>query len=425
MLADILQACNSTLIKVLASTPEIVSSVIKTNPQALPQIVREDASILAAVFAAVPQCLGDTFEKHPEFLVNVAHRKPALVSRLFAEHPDLLLVSRYHRVLVPAWLILTLSAQEPLEANPALFTTFLLYHRSVLPDFNDPEFDPTVFKLKTKKVVETGVQTSHKLSQGRRCEELLEPLRASTEQRVTLTATNPQTAGGPGEKSEEELLTEDILSPPQIINEIARLYVAKMAADEQDDSMNRKRQSLADFVMEFYVVELGLKPLAKKKLVNLLIAAKQVGNVPEAVRIKWFRRFLNAIPGDRPLPHTAFDFYLVTLQHLIPGGHLSLRLEAAAFHSCTVSHSTFKSLVDDPLISRLFESKEQRQRMLAFQSISAPTRQDGSSTTSRSSMTFVSMLQLDDVLDMVMKVWMQYQLRCACLSVLVAPHTAN
>ncbi|ETI31889.1 hypothetical protein F443_21212 [Phytophthora nicotianae P1569] len=397
ILSDLLQACHSTLTKVLAASPEIVSSVIKSNPQALPQVVREDSNTLAAVFATVPQCLGDTLEKHPEFFVDLAHRKPALVSRLFAEHPDLLL--------------------EPLETNPALFTTFLVYHRSVLPDFNDPDFDPTVFKLKTIKKVDACVQTSKTLNQGRRklrsreklrrdCEELLESLKAATA--VTITATCTQITEA---KSEEELLNEESSSTAEILNEIARLYVAKIAADEHDDAIKRKRQSLADFVMELYTLELGFKPLAKKKLVNLLVTAKQIGNVPEAMRIKWFRRFLNAIPGDRPLPQTALDFFLLVLQHLIPGGHLSLHLEAASFNSCTVSQSTLKTLVDDPLVSRLFDNKEQCDRMLAFQTILIPSRQNSMGSVTRSSVTMLSMLPLDDVLDSIMKVWMQYQLR--------------
>ncbi|KAG6968125.1 hypothetical protein JG687_00003927 [Phytophthora cactorum] len=398
-LVDILQACHSTLTKVLAASPEIVSSAIKTNPQALPQIVREDSNILATVFATVPQCLGDTLEKHPEFFVDLAHRKPALVSRLFAEHPDLLL--------------------EPLETNPALFTTFLVYHRSVLPDFNDPDFDPTVFKLKTTKKVEIGVQTSKNLNQGRRklrareklrreCEELLEPLRAVAAKDIAVTATSTQTTDA---KTEEELLNEEAVSIAEILNEIARLYVAKMAADEHDDSMNRKRQSLADFMMELYTLELGFKSQAKKKLVDLLIAAKQIGNVPEAMRIKWFRRFLNAIPGDRPLPQTALDFFLLVLHHLIPGGQLSLQLESGSFTSCTVSQCTLKTLADDPLVSRLFDNKEQCERMLAFQHISTPSRRDITGSVARSSVTMLSVLPLDDVLDSIMKVWMQYQLR--------------
>ncbi|KAF1789777.1 Sugar isomerase (SIS) [Phytophthora cactorum] len=239
ILSDILQACHSTLTKVLAASPEIVSSAIKTNPQALPQIVREDSNILATVFATVPQCLGDTLEKHPEFFVDLAHRKPAL---------------------------------EPLETNPALFTTFLVYHRSVLPDFNDPDFDPTVFKLKTTKKVEIGVQTSKNLNQGRRklrtreklrreCEELLEPLRAVAAKDIAVTATSTQTTDA---KTEEELLNEEAVSIAEILNEIARLYVAKMAADEHDDSMNRKRQSLADFMMELYTLELGFKSQARR-----------------------------------------------------------------------------------------------------------------------------------------------------------------
>ncbi|KAI9980059.1 hypothetical protein PInf_026884 [Phytophthora infestans] len=399
ILSDLLQACHSTLTKVLASSPEIVSSAIKTNPQTLPQIIREDSNVLAAVFATVPQCLGDTLEKHPDFFVDLAHRKPALVSRLFAEHPDLLL--------------------EPLETNPALFTTFLVYHRSILPDFNDPDFDPTVFKLKRTKKIEIGVQTSKNLNQGRRklrareklrreCEELLEPLRAIAAKEVTVTATNTQTIEA---KSEDELLNEEASSTAEIMNEIARLYLAKIAADEHDDAMNRKRQSFADSVMELYTLELGFKPLAKRKLVNLLIIAKRIGNVPEAMRIKWFGRFLNAIPGERPLPQTALDFFLLALQHLIPGGQLSLQLEAASLNSCTVSQSTLKTLVDDPLVSRLFDSKEQCERMLSFQSISTPSRRDIMGPATRSSITMLSALPLDDVLDSIMKVWMQYQLR--------------
>ncbi|KAF1789780.1 hypothetical protein GQ600_2573 [Phytophthora cactorum] len=129
------------------------------------------------------------------------------------------------------------------------------------------------------------------------------------------------------------------------------------------------------------------------------------------MRIKWFRRFLNAVPGDRPLPQTALDFFLIVLQHLIPGGQLSLQLEAGSFTSCTVSQCTLKTLVDDPLVSRLFDNKEQCERMLAFQHISTPSRRDITGSVARSSVTMLSVLPLDDVLDSIMKVWMQYQLR--------------
>lgn len=167
-------------------------------------------------------------------------------------------------------------------------------------------------------------------------------------------------------------------------------------------------------IQEHYTVELGYKSMAKRKLVNLLIAAKQVVNEAEATRIKWFRRFLNAIPGDRQLPTTALDFYLLVLQHLIPAGQLLLRLEAGMFGSCTVSQSSLKTLVDEPVVSRLFDSKEQRQRLLTFQS---PPRQDTNSSAlsprspSHPAISFVSAIRLDDLLDMVMKIWMQYQLR--------------
>lgn len=156
--------------------------------------------------------------------------------------------------------------QEPLEANPALFTTFLVYHRSILPDFSDPNFDPTVFKLKTKKTAETGVQASNEMKQARRklrirdklrqqSEELLEPLRVAADLEACPAATRSSMPYGTElSKSEATLVMEESLTTAQIVNEIARVYVAKIAADEQDDQLNRKRLSLADFALVCCVV---------------------------------------------------------------------------------------------------------------------------------------------------------------------------
>ncbi|RLN05888.1 hypothetical protein BBJ28_00007597 [Nothophytophthora sp. Chile5] len=397
---NLLQACRPTLTKVLASTPEVLSYVIRTTPQLLSQIVREDVAVLSTVFASAPQCLGDVLEKHPEFFVNVAHRKPALVSRLFTEHPDLLL--------------------EPLEANPALLTTLLVYHRKILPAFSAPDFEPTLFKLQTKKLMQSSTQTCTSLTRAsgklrlrekmrQQGEELQAPLKTTSGKEITLAATPlPSAAVAQVPASVRAGASESIPTPVDIKSEIARMYVAKIAADKQDDTVNRKRQSLANFMQDLYILELGYKHLARKKLTNLLIGAKQVGDAPEATRVKWFRRFLNAMPSDRPLPPAALDFYLLVLQHIIPTGQLMLRLEEELF---LVSQSALKTLVDDPLVSRLFDSKEQRQRVLNLQSAPTAARPDSSTSSSQPTLALLPVLCIDDLLDMVMKVWVQYQQR--------------
>lgn len=155
-----------------------------------------------------------------------------------------------------------------------------MYHRSVLPDFSDPDFDPAVFKLRTKKTAETGVQTSNDVKQTRQklrirdklrqqSEVLLEPLRVAADHEVCPTATRSSMPYGTElSKSEATLVMEESLTIAQIVNEIARVYVAKIAADEQDDQMNRKRLSLADFALVCCVVP-QYQPVMTNKLLNV------------------------------------------------------------------------------------------------------------------------------------------------------------
>ncbi|KAF1333960.1 hypothetical protein FI667_g1885, partial [Globisporangium splendens] len=113
------------------------------HPEDDTRTARDDPTLLSMAFTLVPQSLSDTLETHPEFFVDIAHRKPALVTRLFAKYPDLLM--------------------KPLEANPMLFSNFLVYHRDVLPDLSDPNFNPMLFQLESKKFEDNGTQTSANL----------------------------------------------------------------------------------------------------------------------------------------------------------------------------------------------------------------------------------------------------------------------
>lgn len=76
----------------LLSTPGTLSHILKTTPDLIAQVLRDDASLLALAFSLVPHMLSETLEKHPEFFLDIAHRKPMLVTRLFAKYPDLLMV---------------------------------------------------------------------------------------------------------------------------------------------------------------------------------------------------------------------------------------------------------------------------------------------------------------------------------------------
>uniref|UniRef100_K3WZ74 Uncharacterized protein n=1 Tax=Globisporangium ultimum (strain ATCC 200006 / CBS 805.95 / DAOM BR144) TaxID=431595 RepID=K3WZ74_GLOUD len=410
ILTDLLRACRSTLASVMLGAPDILTYILKTTPALLTQILRDDATLLSMVFTLVPQSLSDTLEAHPEFFVDIAHRKPALVTRLFAKYPDLLM--------------------EPLEANPTLFSNFLVYHRDVLPDLSDPNFNPMLFQLESKKFEDNGTQTSAnlvKLTSKLRIRETLERQRddicnlisqyiifangffskriCSSEychsvgsfrqlgydvlsKRVRSSEWRRAIDNG-GRRVFATLsgdLNVPILTPSEVVKEIARLYVKKIHADADDDDKHRKRQSLVAFIKDVYLVELGFKAMATTKITRLLIEAKGSGHAQEKVRIKWFLRFANAVPavGQKQgscYHRVALDFYLMVLQRLIPLDQLQYRLEDEPYHACSIPHVVIQELVDEPLISRLLVNKTQRDRLLLLQIPDYTTKSTAASTS--------------------------------------------
>lgn len=211
-----------------------------------------------------------------------------------------------------------------------------------------------------------------------------------------------------------------VLTPTEVVQEIARIYVKKILADAQDDAAGRARQALVAFIKDLYLRDLGFKSLTQKKLTQLLVGAKHSDHTQGKARIKWFMRFANAIPKGR-MHRVALDFYLLVLQRLIPLDQLQFRLEDEPYHACLITYPALKELVDDPLISRLILDKEQRQQLLLLQTserealgslaVTTARHRDSALPSQLQQSATMAMLHVDDILDSVMNVWLQFQTR--------------
>lgn len=250
---------------------------------------------------------------------------------------------------------------------------------------------------------------------------------ASSVQRKDSTKEAPNQRGllsepatsSPSQTSESSS-TLPVLTPTEVVQEITRIYVKKILADAQDDAAGRARQALVAFIKDSYLRDLGFKALTQKKLTQLLLGAKHSGHTQGKMRIKWFMRFANAIPKGR-MHRVALDFYLLALQRLIPLDQLQFRLEYEPYHACLIAYPALKELVDDPLVSRLILDKEQRQQLLLLQTserealgspaVTTARRRDSALPSQLQQSAAMAMLHVDDILDSVMNVWLQFQTR--------------
>lgn len=381
-----------------------------------------------------------------------------------------------------------------MEANPTLFSNFLVYHRDVLPDLSAPDFNPMLFQLESKKFETIATQTDKNLAKFSEKLRIREQLELQEREMLALTRPDKSTAtssvasadtagldmtgasatraaflqrknsartqqaqaqaqtGGsqtepmstvqrkdpakalnqrgslseplsissPSSQVAESLLALPTLTPSEVVQEIARIYVNKIHADTEDDVMGRTRQSLVAFIKDSYLQDLGFKALAQKKLAWLLVGAKRSGHTQEKVRIKWFMRFANATPKART-HRVALDFYLLALQKLIPLDQLQFRLEDEPYHACLIAYPALIELIDDPLVSRLVVDKEQRQQLLMLQTsereavgtpgVTTARRHDSALPSQLQQSAAMAMLHVDDILGSVMNVWLQFQTR--------------
>ncbi|GLE05653.1 hypothetical protein PINS_up014693 [Pythium insidiosum] len=416
--------------------PDVLCQLLKSTPELLARTIREDLTLLPLAFSLVPQCLSDALDKHPEFFLDIAHRKPTLVTKLFTKHPDLLL--------------------EPLEANPTVFTNFLLYHRHCLPDLSDPNFDPSHFQIERKRYAEQAQQTEKRMCKFDGQLRLRETLRfqgdrvATAARQVGVATLPPQpepsstATANPEKATSVNSPTKEtrtyVPTPHQVLSEIARLLVKKITSSLARSNPSAMRSKpMTDFVLDLYLVELGFKSKAQRKLGSLIVGARQCEH--ESLRCKWFLRLLNITSDNTtataPLsPHwpTLTDFYMAVLSFLALSEsealddntfkQLQQRLEEELVRPFTVPLGRVRDLLDQPLLTRILATKDQRQQLLAamcdkealLHSTGAAALSIANEKPSRfgSALTITNpnfTLHLDDVLESIMVAWLEYQER--------------
>ncbi|DAZ96225.1 TPA: hypothetical protein N0F65_012587 [Lagenidium giganteum] len=413
ILTELMTNCRQTLARVLLSSPDVLSHILKTTPELLSATIREDPQVLSLAFSLVPQCLSDVLEKHPEHFLDIAHRKPMLVARMFSKYPDLLL--------------------EPLEANPSVFSNFLLFHRKFIPDLSDDGINPAMLQLDRPKRVEKGTQTEKKGAKAtgkqrvmeklaRKTEEIRACLRAHAHKLTPPTSSTQTTAGSTSNDGSSQPGSSAIMTPSQMMGEMARMYYLKILGDVDDDVASRKRAYLSDFLMDRYTQELGFKSLAKKKIASLLHGAKQCE--AEIMRVKWFLRFCHVHTSTSSGKHdqlhpAALDFYLLVLQMLLPLEYLQYRLGEELFRPCMVTYLSVKELVESDVIDRMLQSSEQAHELLTTMCERENMLHGGANNSHHigglhSAMTPTSVqlstltMHIDDVMDSLMEVWIDF-----------------
>jgi len=103
------------------------------------------------------------------------------------------------------------------------------------------------------------------------------------------------------------------LRPATMLPLVMQIYCEKIAADIHDDSdrFTGRRQTLEDFVYDFFLFKFGLKHIAEEHLKGM-VTAIETGS-KESKRLLLFARLLGVI---RPLPPDSCDFLLTFISRL-------------------------------------------------------------------------------------------------------------
>eukprot|EP00002_Diphylleia_rotans_P011854 TRINITY_DN2335_c0_g1_i10.p1 TRINITY_DN2335_c0_g1~~TRINITY_DN2335_c0_g1_i10.p1 ORF type:complete len:889 (+),score=186.16 TRINITY_DN2335_c0_g1_i10:45-2711(+) len=104
------------------------------------------------------------------------------------------------------------------------------------------------------------------------------------------------------------------LSTKALLKLITNIYQDKMAADDVDDKIHHPRQTMIEFVYDFFINKYGLRPMAEGHLVNMLATLIQYRG--DNIRIVMFANFCGVLPEEVSYPKYAIDFYLQIYKQL-------------------------------------------------------------------------------------------------------------
>ncbi|OQR90965.1 hypothetical protein ACHHYP_05114 [Achlya hypogyna] len=365
ILADLLVNAKATFGKVVTEAPMHLTYVCTTHAAAIATVF-STTECLGPILSLCPQALSEYLERNPDAIVDMAHRQPALLASLFAAFPDLLV--------------------EPLEANPTLISTLLTTNRQLMQSirFEDLDAAPVAFRKTATDATQTDAAAP--------AQQVASATSKLKKRHNILSNIVKKRKVAPMEKNE-------------VMREIAKLYVRKILFDEIDDRSGLDRVSLAESTQDIYIQELGLKSASQKRIASLVAGVKKLEK--ECSRARWFGVLLGASP--EMYNAQAIDVYLHALQLLIAAPDIENRMGDSS-QPCWVSLHLAKNLP-----SEVFKSyappeflADLQQRIAALPSTCE--RKASTKSTKHLDPRHVQ-VNLDDVMDCVMTVWYEYQIR--------------
>ena len=181
------------------------------------------------------------------------------------------------------------------------------------------------------------------------------------------------------------------------LDNIAGIYEKKVKADAVDDAKDNDRDSLPEFLQDFFLQMYGMKSMARKKKAQF--KAGVMHNIDDNIRCKWFAALTNWLPedafGEQTIPYrkNAIDAYLFVMQRVFPPASIEELLDD---DPCLI-----KEAVCIEAIEALFSNQLQHLEVI---SLINKLRDSASGKKGEKVLTF------DDAFDSLMRAWYKLEL---------------
>jgi hypothetical protein len=181
------------------------------------------------------------------------------------------------------------------------------------------------------------------------------------------------------------------------LDNIAGIYEKKVKADAVDDAKDNDRDSLPEFLQDFFLQMYGMKSMARKKKAQF--KAGVMHNIDDNSRCKWFAALTNWLPedafGEQTIPYrkNAIDAYLFVMQRVFPPASIEELLDD---DPCLINEA-----VCIEAIEALFSNQLQHLEVI---SLINKLRDSASGKKGEKVLTF------DDAFDSLMRAWYKLEL---------------
>ena len=111
-----------------------------------------------------------------------------------------------------------------------------------------------------------------------------------------------------GKKKTKDQHAVSLLKTDKLLKQLLQLIVCKIKANNADDRMCLSRQSMTDYIYDYYLNQYGTFEIADKRVVSLMASISTHRNY--SPRIRAIERFCLLGPGPF-LDENALNFYLL------------------------------------------------------------------------------------------------------------------